>query len=513
MAYNNPQYSGYVSTSANTQAVQQGLAASTARQAQLMQARQQQELKEKKAANAKIEKQKEIKTAAFNNNLAKAVSTGKVTDVEGAFGGLRDKYYDLVQQYGNEDANKTTLDFEMSKILGMIPAFVTNMEGQGVDVEEYKTAEPGEIDPAMDPSIGLYLDTIGQSDGHQPSQYDEDGNLTVGGYDITYEADTETATWNTIVTKTELGKEPVEIRTVNSGAYSLNPEGMFNKTEGPLNTQTEIATGINLFGINSNGEVQEGVLNGKYVQEFIRTGEDGFKQRVQTANTVLIKADAKNATDVQASSYLVDSATAATAWNNNFIRTIPQNIQETLDLEDKRLAAEMGKQYNIEIGNGGDAELLQASMQDQLLLDSQAFKNKTLIEAELNPKEYEMWSGDQPITPEQIKLMKEGTMRSFMDNNKNLFEEKLIGSSERPYKGDNPTEVSKQLAAFRELSPQVKANNVNGKAAFWTLSEDKTAYELRQYNEIGDSGLFDMQVINGFAPIPVGDETAFNAAF
>jgi hypothetical protein len=109
--------------------------------------------------------------------------------------------------------------------------------------------------------------------------------------------------------------------------------------------------------------------------------------------------------------------------------------------------------------------------------------------------------------------MKEGTMRSFMDNNKNLFEEKLIGSSERPYKGDNPTEVSKQLAAFRELSPQVKANNVNGKAAFWTLSEDKTAYELRQYNEIGDSGLFDMQVINGFAPIPVGDETAFNAAF
>ena len=87
MAYNNPQYSGYVSTSANTQAVQQGLAASTARQAQLMQAKQQQELKEKKAANAKIEKQKEIKTAAFNNNLAKAVSTGKITDVEGAFGG------------------------------------------------------------------------------------------------------------------------------------------------------------------------------------------------------------------------------------------------------------------------------------------------------------------------------------------------------------------------------------------------------------------------------------------
>ena len=512
MAYNNPQYSGYVSTSANTQAVQQGLAASTARQAQLMQARQQQELKEKKAANAKIEKQKEIKTAAFNNNLAKAVSTGKITDVEGAFGGLRDQYYDLVQQYGNEDANKTTLDFEMSKIIGMIPSFVTNMEGQSVDVEEWQGSTAGERDPAMDPSIGLYLDTIGQADGYQPSQYDEDGNLTVGGYDITYEADTKTATWNTIVTKTELGKEPVEIRTVNSGAYSLNPEGMFNKTEGPLNTQTEIATGINLFGINSNGEVQEGVLNDKYVQEFIRTGKDGFKQRVQTANTVLIKADAKNATDVQASSYLVNPATAAAAWNNNFIRTIPQNIQELIDSEDKRLAVEMGKQYGIEIALGGNPESLQASMQNKLLIDSQAFKSKTLIEAELNPKEYEMWSGDQPITPEQTKLMKEGTMRSFIDNNKNLFEEKFIGNSERPFKEDAPTEVSKQLAAFRELSPQVKSNNINNKPAFWILTDDKKAYELRQYNEIDDTGQMDWQLV-GVAPIAVGDETAFNAAF
>ena len=77
MAYNNPQYSGYVSTSANTQAAQQGLAASTARQAQLMQARQQQELKERKAANAKIEKQKEIKTAAFNNKFPPITKTVK----------------------------------------------------------------------------------------------------------------------------------------------------------------------------------------------------------------------------------------------------------------------------------------------------------------------------------------------------------------------------------------------------------------------------------------------------
>ena len=512
MAYNNPQYSGYVSTSANTQAVQQGLAASTARQAQLMQARQQQELKEKKAANAKIEKQKEIKTAAFNNNLAKAVSTGKITDVEGAFGGLRDQYYDLVQQYGNEDANKTTLDFEMSKIIGMIPSFVTNMEGQSVDVEEWQGSTAGERDPAMDPSIGLYLDTIGQADGHQPSQYDEKGNLTVGGYDITYEADTKTATWNTIVTKTELGKEPVEIRTVNSGAYSLNPEGMFNKTEGPLNTQTEIANGINLFGINANGETQEGVLNDKYVQEFIRTGKDGYEQRVQTANTVLIKADAKNATDVQASSYLVNPATAATAWNNNFIRTIPQNIQELIDSEDKRLALEMAKQYNNEIALGGNAESLQTSMQDQLLVDSQEFKNKTLTLFDLNPKEYEMWSGDQPITPEQTKLMKEGTMRSFMDNNKNLFEDNFIGNSERPYKGKGEEEVSTELAAFRALSAGVKSNNVNGKPAYWILTDDKSAYELRSYGEIGDTGEMDWKLV-GFAPIAVGDETAFNAAF
>jgi len=511
MAYNNPQYSGYVSTSANTQAAQQGLAASTARQAQLMQARQQQELKERKAANAKIEKQKEIKTAAFNNNLAKAVSTGKITDVEGAFGGLRDQYYDLVQQYGNEGANKTTLDFEMSKIIGMIPSFVTNMEGQSVDVEEWQGAKDGEKDPAMDPSIGLYLDTIGQADGYQPTQYDENGMLTVGGYDITYEADTETATWNTIVTKTELGKEPIEIRTVNSGAYSLNPEGMFNKTEGPLNTQTEIASGINLFGVNANGDVQEGVLNDKYVQEFIRTGEDGFKQRVQTANTVLIKADAKNATDVQASSYLVSPSVAATAWNNNFIRTIPQDIQEVLDLETNRLTRNMHEQYNLAY-SWDQTEVLQKNLQEQLLVDLQAFKEKTLTEAELNPKEYEMWSGDQPITPEQTKLMKEGTMRSFMDNNKNLFEEKLIGNSERPFKGDAAVEISKQLAAFRALSPQVKSNNINNKPAFWILTDDKKAYELRQYNEIDDTGQMDWQLV-GVAPIAVGDETAFNAAF
>jgi hypothetical protein len=287
---------------------------------------------------------------------------------------------------------------------------------------------------------------------------------------------------------------------------------MFNKTEGPLNTQTEIANGINLFGINANGETQEGVLNDKYVQEFIRTGKDGYEQRVQTANTVLIKADAKNATDVQASSYLVNPATAATAWNNNFIRTIPQNIQELIDSEDKRLALEMAKQYNDEIALGGNAESLQTSMQDQLLVDSQEFKNKTLTLFDLNPKEYEMWSGDQPITPEQTKLMKEGTMRSFMDNNKNLFEDNFIGNSERPYKGKGEEEVSTELAAFRALSAGVKSNNVNGKPAYWILTDDKSAYELRSYGEIGDTGEMDWKLV-GFAPIAVGDETAFNAAF
>jgi len=257
--------------------------------------------------------------------------------------------------------------------------------------------------------------------------------------------------------------------------------------------------------------VQEGVLNDKYVQEFIRTGEDGFKQRVQTANTVLIKADAKNATDVQASSYLVSPSVAATAWNNNFIRTIPQDIQEVLDLETNRLTRNMHEQYNLAY-SWDQTEVLQKNLQEQLLVDLQAFKEKTLTEAELNPKEYEMWSGDQPITPEQTKLMKEGTMRSFMDNNKNLFEEKLIGNSERPFKGDAAVEISKQLAAFRALSPQVKSNNINNKPAFWILTDDKKAYELRQYNEIDDTGQMDWQLV-GVAPIAVGDETAFNAAF
>ena len=497
MAYNNPQYSGYVSTSANTQAVQQGLAMSTARQAQIAQAREQLELKERKAANNKIEKTKDAKTAAFNNQLAQAVSTGKVTDVEGAFGGLRDQYYDLVQQYGAEDANKTSLDFEMSKILGMIPAFVTNMEGQSVDVGEWKESTPGQRDPGMDPTIGLYLDTIGQSDGYQPSQYDEAGNVIVGGYDITYEADTKTATWNTVVTRTEPGQDPIMIRTVNSGAYSLNPEGMFNATEGPLNTQTEIATGINLFAVNAKGEPQEGVLNDKYVLESVKYLDGGYEQRVQTANVDLIKADIQNATDIQASSYLVNPATAATAWNNNFIKTPPNSILE-----------EVKKDLNLMI-----SQLPPGTMDsDRIAIVEQEMLNTILAEQGLNPSEYKMWNGDTSITPEQTQLMKEGTMRSFLDNNKNLLEDKFIGSSERPYKGDGEIEVPKQIQAFRELSPQVKANNVNGKAAFWTLNEDKTAYELRQYNEV-EEGLFDMVLINGFSPIPVGDETAFNAAF
>ena len=168
--------------------------------------------------------------------------------------------------------------------------------------------------------------------------------------------------------------------------------------------------------------------------------------------------------------------------------------------------------YNQKVLEGGNPETIKEELEEASLIASMNITNNALEEAELKPEEYKMWNGDKPITPEQTQLMKEGTMRSFLDNNKNLLEDKFIGSSERPYKGDGEIEVPKQIQAFRELSPQVKANNVNGKAAFWTLNEDKTAYELRQYNEV-EEGLFDMVLINGFSPIPVGDETAFNAAF
>ena len=112
--------------------------------------------------------------------------------------------------------------------------------------------------------------------------------------------------------------------------------------------------------------------------------------------------------------------------------------------------------------------------------------------------------------------MKEGTMRSFLYTNRALLKPSYPGSSERPYKGNSEKEVSKQIQSFRNLDAQVRANNINGKTAFWTLNEDKTAYELRQYNEIDSEnmpGQFDMVLVNGFSPIAVGDETAFNAAF
>ena len=498
MAYNNPQYSAYVSTAAGTQAALQGISNSTSKIAQIVNARQQRELQERKAKNLLLDKKKEQKTAAFNTQLSKAVATGKITDVEGDFGYLRDEYYNLVQQYGNDGVSKTDLDFKMSKIVGMIPAFVTNITNQSVDVGEWKKSKPGQRDPAMDPTLGEYLDTMGQTDGYQPPQRDKDGNLTVGGFQMEHKPNIETGTWDTVVTEYKIGEPPRLVRSVNSGAYSLSEQGIFNITEGPLNTQTEIATGINLYAKNSKGEIQEGVLNDKYVQEFIRTGKEGYQQRVQTANTVLIRANIQNATDVQASSYLINSQTAATAWNNNFIKEVPNDLQEKINITNKS-ALKSGKE------NG--------SSDDDILEAQQAFKNDILIKAGLNPVEYEMWSPDDEVTPEKTALMKEGTMRSFMKNNDNLFTEKYSQGSVRPYKGEGAIEISKQLSAFRKLTPQVKANNVNGKAAFWTLSEDKTAYELRQYNEIGDTGLFDMVIINGFAPIPVGDETAFNAAF
>jgi len=48
MAYNNPQYSAYVSTAAGTQAALQGISNSTSKIAQIVNARQQRELQERK---------------------------------------------------------------------------------------------------------------------------------------------------------------------------------------------------------------------------------------------------------------------------------------------------------------------------------------------------------------------------------------------------------------------------------------------------------------------------------
>lgn len=482
MAYNFENVTPYVSTSNQTAANNQMLVSGFQNSMKTFQALEQQRLKDNAKKNALLDADIKNAEAAWSLSVGEARKTGKVVDLDSKLKDLKSEYYRLNQSRKDQGANVSDIDYKLSQILTMPDNLKNLVENLGVDGTEWSNRKPGQTNPAQDPKLSMFLNTVTQAKTFEAPVYDEIGNLLTSGYRQDYGFDLDTYSWNLKTSKVDANGE-MEFYTINSNSYEAMDMGLYNPVEGPLNAYTSAAEEIGIFE-TSEGEDGNMVQNhGKLNSKYIKNAQDGGLTRItldatpgseiyqmqRVVDMEMIKADMFNKLSTGASAYLVNPSVAATAWNQNFVK------QKPID----------GK-GNAFIPKGEDEKL------------------------------YEMWDENEPLTDDKRKLLTKQYSEAFYTKYKNtgIFESVPEGISFGPGKSRaTNAAVSNQVTAFKNNADIITVQNLNNKGARWQLNEDKTEYVYRVYDKVpGMDGVYDWLQVSGTPSIAVGDEIAFSAA-
>ena len=379
MAYNFENVTPYVSTSNQTAANNQMLVSGFQNSMKTFQALEQQRLKESARKNALIDKDEKDAEAAWNLSVGKVRAGGKVVDLDSKLKDLKTEYYRLNQSRGDEGANISDIDYKLSQMLTMPENLKNMVENLGVDGGEWSKRKPGQTNPAQDPNLTMFLNTVTQAKNFEAPVYDENNNLLSEGFKQDYNFDLNTYSWNLSTSRVNASNE-IPFYTINSNSYEAMDMGLYNPVEGPLNAYTSLAEDVGLFetseGEDGNITQNHGVLNKKYVKNM----KDGGLTRVTLDSTAgseiyqmqripdfeKIKADMFNKLSTGASAYLVSPTVAATAWNENFRKKMSINSD------------------GVEFIPQGEDERL-----------------------------YEMWDANVPLTDDKRKLLTEQYSNSF----------------------------------------------------------------------------------------------------
>jgi len=482
MAYNFENVTPYVSTSNQTAANNQMLVSGFQNSMKTFQALEQQRLKESARKNALIDKDEKDAEAAWNLSVGKVRAGGKVVDLDSKLKDLKTEYYRLNQSRGDEGANVSDIDYKLSQMLTMPENLKNMVENLGVDGGEWSKRKPGQTNPAQDPNLTMFLNTVTQAKNFGAPVYDENNNLLSEGFKQEYSFDLDTYSWNLSTSRVDLGSE-IPFYTINSNSYEAMDMGLYNPVEGPLNAYTSAAEEIGIFE-TSEGEDGNMVQNhGKLNSKYIKNSQDGGLTRItldatpgseiyqmqRVVDMEMIKADMFNKLSTGASAYLVSPTVAATAWNQNFVKQKP-----------------IDSKGNAFIPEGEDERL------------------------------YEMWDANVPLTDDKRKLLTEQYSEAFYTKYKNtgIFESVPEGISFGPGKSRaTNAAVSSQINAFNDNAEIITVQNLNNKGARWQLNEEKTEYVYRIYDKVpGMDGVYDWLQVTGTPSIAVGDNTAFSAA-
>ena len=507
MAYNFENVTPYVSTSAGTSAAQQNIINSVARAGQLYSAQIAQGLKDKKAINAATDKYNQDVDSGFATTVSDARTNGAVINLDETIQPVRDRIIEYQKELkNNSEANKPDLKFKITQLTGMIKSLVKDTEGQIVDTQEWNNSSTNERDVAMDPNLATYLNVRSQNKNYQPSVYDDDGNVITRGFDQRVTANLDTYTWDTSVTN----PKGEEVYSVNSGSYSLMDGGLFSPTKGPINMYNKIAEENGIFASIDNGEggktIDYSQLNSKYYKNpekggrtVITTDSTPGKEIYQVQKQInfdLLRSDLYNSLTTSASSYLTNSGTAATAWNNNFVRTL-----------DGKMSKEI--QDNLaKIDFTGMTE-------DDVIIKSREIRDDVIKKNNGDPAEYDMWDSSASLNKEKTKLMKKRFSEEFEENYSTLLtDNEAIGAEYGPGKSSAQVEVNKNLSQFKANVDFIKVENLNGKGAGWFRNEEDKVYEFRQYINADplNPTNYDYELVESVPSISFGDEQGFLAA-
>lgn len=486
MAYNFENVTPYVSTSNQTAANNQMLVSGFQNSMRTFQALEQQRLKENSRKNALIDKDIKDKEAAWNLSVGEARKTGKVVDLDSKLKDLKTEYYRLNQSRKNEGANISEIDYKLSQILTMPDNLKNMVENLGVDGTEWSTKKPGQTNPAQDPNLSMFLNTVTQEKAFEAPVYDENNNVIKPGFKQEYSFDLDTYSWNLSTSRVDSSGE-IPFYSINSNSYDAMDMGLYNPVDKPLNSYVSIGEKNGLYGsklVEGEYVPDTSVLNPDFIKPLAKIqiydkdkngnpiaaipGKEIYQMQ-EVVDIEKIKASLDIPLQTAASAYLVSPTVAATAWNNDFMKQ-------------KEVRAD-GTEF---IPEGEDERL------------------------------YEMWDANTPLTTDQRNLLSQRYKDKFYENldNSGMLEPSKDGVPFGPGKSSaKDTSPDDKIKGFIAGVDMIKANNINGMGAAWLLNDEGTAYKLKAYRKNPfDDGSYVWVDVGGVPAISLGDTTAFAAA-
>ena len=486
MAYNFENVTPYVSTSNQTAANNQMLVSGFQNSMKTFQALEQQRLKENSRKNALIDKDIKDAEAAWNLSVGEARKTGKVVDLDSKLKDLKTEYYRLNQSRKNEGANIGEIDYKLSQILTMPDNLKNMVENLGVDGTEWSTKKPGQTNPAQDPNLSMFLNTVTQAKTFEAPVYDENNNVIKSGFKQEYSFDLDTYSWNLSTSRVDPGSK-IPFYSINSNSYDAMDMGLYNPVDKPLNSYVSIGEKSGLYGtklVDKEYVPDTSVLNPDFIKPLAKIqifdkdkngdpiaaipGKEIYQMQ-KVVDIEKIKASLDIPLQTAASAYLVSPVVAATAWNKDFMKP-------------KEVGAD-----GIEFIPEGEDERL-----------------------------YEMWDANTPLTTDQRNLLSQRYKDKFYEDltASGVLNPSPDGVPFGPGKSNaQGSSVNDKIKGFIAGVESIASNNINGAAAFWKLNDEKTAYKLQAYRKNPfEEGSYVWVDVGGVPSVSLGDTTAFAAA-